>query len=113
MHPSVSRCSRLARRSPIRISTRYPASMSARSVVDHYQADSDSAAEEDVYTLGATSSGGTRSLGAHNYSGTNTPTQLSLISSATRASAPIRVIDPNGLGWPGESTRPTRPSTRF
>ncbi|CAE6411750.1 unnamed protein product [Rhizoctonia solani] len=78
--------------------------MSARSVVDHYQADSDSAAEEDVYTLGATSSGGTRSLGAHNYSGTNTPTQLSLISSATRASAPIRVIDPNGLGWPAKST---------
>ncbi|CAE6464915.1 unnamed protein product [Rhizoctonia solani] len=105
MHPSVLRCTRYSRPYPNRIPTRHPRIMSAVNVVSGYHADSDSGAE-DAYTaaVDATSSGNSGSLVARNRSEIDTPTQKALLSSVARISAPIPVIDPNGLGWPAKST---------
>ncbi|KAF8741704.1 GTP cyclohydrolase I, partial [Rhizoctonia solani] len=75
--------------------------MSARDVVDGYQVDSDSGAE-DAYNTSTPSAN--TALSPRGRSGINTPTHLALAAAAARVSAPSPVIDPNGLGWPAKST---------
>ncbi|GAB1519069.1 hypothetical protein RhiTH_002135 [Rhizoctonia solani] len=76
--------------------------MSARDMVDGYQVDSDSGAE-DAYNT-STPSANAGSLSPRGRPGINTPTHLALAAAAARVSAPSPVIDPNGLGWPAKST---------
>ncbi|KAF8761277.1 GTP cyclohydrolase I [Rhizoctonia solani] len=75
--------------------------MSARDMVDGYQVDSDSGAE-DAYNTSTPSAN--TALSPRGRSGINTPTHLALAAAAARVSAPSPVIDPNGLGWPAKST---------
>ncbi|KAH7344838.1 hypothetical protein B0J17DRAFT_637037 [Rhizoctonia solani] len=102
MHPSAFRLVRSTRRYPIYTPTRYPRIMSAQNIVDEYQVDTESAAEEDALTIPANGSSGYN--GALTPRGHSSQAIAALSASVARVSAPSPVIDPNGLGWPAKST---------
>ncbi|CAE6457917.1 unnamed protein product [Rhizoctonia solani] len=99
MHSSTLRLVRFARRYPIYAPPRYPRTMAAPNIVDEYQVDTESAAEEDALTTPAN-----KYNGAVTPRGRSSEAVAALSASVARVSAPSPVIDPNGLGWPAKLT---------
>lgn len=74
-----------------------------RDITEGYQVESDSAAEEDSFSSIRTPphSISIDTLSHRGRSGISTPTRIALGAAASRIAAPSPVVDPNGLGWPG------------